>query len=174
MKLKLVFVAFALGSLSVPALGQSTKILKGQDLTEAALIEALTPDPVTRSIRVQPNAPAPKPASASLLITFETNSAELSRQARQQLDVVGRALQDDKLADFRFSIEGHADPRGGSELNQRLSQARAESVRQYLVRNHGVGEERLSAIGKGDRELFNQKNPVAPENRRVTIVTNAE
>jgi outer membrane protein OmpA-like peptidoglycan-associated protein len=165
------------------AVAQSDKVLKGREITENALIEALTPEgePVERmrSIRVAPDRPAPaervaaapKRASASLLITFETNSAELTPRARSSLDVVGRALNADKLADFKFSIEGHADPRGGPEFNLKLSQARAESVVQYLVEQHKISPERLKPIGKGESELLNTANPLAPENRRVTIVT---
>lgn len=111
-----------------------------------------------------------KPASASLLITFETNSAELTPQAKQSLDVVGRALNSDKLVDFRFAVEGHADPRGESGANLELSKLRAESVRTFLVQNNHVEARRLDAIGKGDRELLNPANPFAPENRRVAIV----
>jgi outer membrane protein OmpA-like peptidoglycan-associated protein len=153
---------------------QDTTILKGKDLTESKLIDALDPGDEairTRSFkRDQPMAPA-KPKSASLLITFETNSAELTTQAKQQLDIVGKALNDNKLAQFRFNIEGHADPRGTTEMNQRLSEERAESVRQYLVQNHKVDAERLKSVGKGDREPLNDKDPAAPENRRVTIIT---
>jgi outer membrane protein OmpA-like peptidoglycan-associated protein len=87
------------------------------------------------------------------------------------MDVVGRALNADKLAPFKFSIEGHADPRGGTELNQRLSEERAQSVRQYLVENHHIDPQRLTSVGKGDKEPLNEKDPAAPENRRVTIVT---
>jgi len=139
--------------------------------------------PRMRSINVRPAsrpatqaaapaiAPRPsEPPKASILITFETNSADLTAEARRSIDVVGRALSSDSLASFQFSIEGHADPRGGSDLNQRLSQARAESVRRYLVAAHGISPERLQAVGKGDRELVNAANPTAPENRRVTIV----
>jgi outer membrane protein OmpA-like peptidoglycan-associated protein len=182
MKAKSYLLMVPLVALSCSAAAQSEKVLRGKDITESALIEALTPGtesvdtPVrTRSIRVSPDKPtlaasAAKQASASLLITFETNSAELTPRAKQSLDVVGEALNSNKLAEFRFAIEGHADPRGGSELNQRLSQLRAESVRQYLVQNKHVEDRRLEAVGKGDKELMNFANPIAPENRRVTII----
>lgn len=168
------------------AVAQDEKVLRGNDITESALIDALTPvapekTPRMRSIRVSPNddnaikyAKPVKPASASLLITFETNSAALTPHAKQSLDVVAQALGSSKLADFRFAIQGHADPRGDSESNLRLSQLRAESVRQYLVQNKHVEDGRLEAIGKGDKELLNSSNPIAPENRRVTIVNLAQ
>lgn len=160
-------------AMSTLAWAQSGPILRGKDLNETNLIEALKPEPPEvrlRSLKVEPTRP-PKPAAASLLITFQTNSAELTPRARESLDVLGRALKTSDLAEFRFDIEGHADPRGGHEFNQRLSEARAQSVRMYLVQVHGIGDARLKAVGKGDRELLNQANPIAPENRRVTIKT---
>jgi outer membrane protein OmpA-like peptidoglycan-associated protein len=177
MKRVLVWSAAALlGVASSAALAQSGPVLRGKDLNETALIRALTPEPREirlRSLKVEPTRP-PKPAEASLLITFETNSADLTAQARDSLDVVGRALNANELVELRFEIEGHADPRGGHDLNQRLSEARAQSVRLYLVQAHNISSARLRAVGKGDRELMNTGNPVAPENRRVTIKTVVE
>ena len=117
---------------------------------------------------VAAKAPA-KPPSASVLITFVTDSAELAGQARSSLDVIGKALQSQQLANLKFAIEGHADPRGTSEHNLRLSQARAESVVSYLSTQHRIDRSRLRPVGKGDSELYNAQQPTAPENRRVTI-----
>ena len=157
-------------------LAQAGKVLKGKEISESALVDALTPaEPQmrSRSIRVTRETPAPSP-SASLLITFETNSAQLTPQARQSLDVVGQALKTDKLSSFSFTIEGHADPRGTEASNLRLSQMRAESVVSYLVDTKGVERSRLKPVGKGQAELLNTANPIAPENRRVTIRTVTE
>src|SRR5690606_22917434 len=92
-------------------------VLKGRAVTEGNLVDALTPEEpiVTRSLRVQRDTPGQQAArkpSASLLITFETNSAELTPGAKKQLDVVAAALKNNKLADYAFNVEGHADPRG--------------------------------------------------------------
>lgn len=157
----------------LPAAGE--QLLQGQEITESALIEALTPAPapiVTRSINAAPAA-APKPAKAALLITFETNATMLTGGAKRELDIVGRALNTNRLADFNFVIEGHADPRGSPERNRRLSEGRAAAVREYLVQNQGVRGDRLKAVGKGDREPLNAGNPAAPENRRVVFVNMA-
>ena len=175
-------VALASLALGLSAWAQTPeRVLSGKDVTEAALIEALTPgqEPIlTRGIGVERNVERrpmrAKPASASLLITFETNSAALTTQAKAALNVVGEALGSEKLAPFRFSIQGHADPRGNPEANRKLSQLRAESVRNYLVHNKNIDDPRLEAVGKGDTELMNKENPVAPENRRVTIVNLAQ
>jgi OmpA-OmpF porin, OOP family len=169
-------LAAAGAALSLGVAAQSPTVLKGSDITEGALIEALTPKGGTdagvtsRSIRVTRDDPGKKP-QASILITFETNSANLTDSARSSVDVVAKALQADKLAGLRFNIEGHADPRGGADFNRRLSQARAESVVAYLVARHGIARERLTPVGKGDSELMNAARPDAAENRRVTITT---
>jgi outer membrane protein OmpA-like peptidoglycan-associated protein len=154
-------------------------VLRPNQLTEDALLRALDPNAqdvqaATRSIRPSMSAGAAKTAmapSANLLITFPTGSAELTPETQQALTTVGKALQSDRLAGFAFRIEGHADPRGGDSLNDRLSEQRAESVVAFLVDKMGIGRERLNAIGKGSTELLNTTQPTAPENRRVTIVT---
>jgi outer membrane protein OmpA-like peptidoglycan-associated protein len=153
-----------------------TTVLKGKSVTESNLIDALTPEEpvVTRSLRVQRDTPGQQAArkpSASLLITFETNSADLTPQAKKQLDVVAAALRNNKLAEYSFNVEGHADPRGAHDSNLSLSQQRAESVRNYLITTHAIDAKRLKAVGKGDSEVLNADNPAAVENRRVTIVT---
>ena len=172
---------------------QETVLREGQ-VTQQALIDALTPQaqPVddaasaaenngvrTRGFRpaVRPvaavagaAAAAAQPARASILVTFVTNSADLTSGAKSTLDVLAAAMKSEKLAAVKFTIEGHADPRGSEDLNLKLSQARAESVRSYLTSAHGMAGERVNAVGKGSSALMKPSDPAAPENRRVTIV----
>ena len=118
-----------------------------------------------------PSQPA-GPGRANLLIVFDTNSATLTPDSQQVLDTVAHALQSDTLLGQTFRVEGHADARGDAEANRKLSQARAESVVAYLVGKHGVQPARLTAQGKGSSEPLNKERTDAPENRRVTIITN--
>lgn len=162
---------------AVPVLGQETPVIGEGQAEVGTLVDALAPRaPIrTRGIGLARDKPAPSavsaaPAKVSLLITFVANSAALTAASRQSLEVVGQALGSDKLAPFRFAIEGHADPRGVAAANLKLSQLRAESVRAYLVNTMRIDGGRLDAVGKGDRELMNKAVPEAPENRRVTIV----
>ncbi|SBT07360.1 OmpA/MotB domain protein [Candidatus Accumulibacter aalborgensis] len=158
---------------------QAERVLKADEINERALVDILSAEPAitparrkTRSINVvrdESSLPGAKPPSASLLIVFETSSAGLTPAGKQSLDVVGRALNSDKLTPFRFAIEGHTDPRGGEDYNLRLSQARAESVVGYLSENYHIDRGRLKPVGKGPSELLNPARPEAPENRRVTI-----
>ena len=148
-------------------------VIADRSLTSEAILEALDPTAVrARSLRIGATGrPAMAPrASASLLVTFDTNSTELSIAARRQLDIVASALRNDRLVEYRFTVEGHADPRGNSNSNLTLSQERAESVKRYLT-GQGIAEDRLVAEGRGDREPMLPAEPAAPENRRVTFVT---
>jgi outer membrane protein OmpA-like peptidoglycan-associated protein len=150
-------------------------VISEASLTPSAVLDALDPAAVrARSLRIgatpRPQA-APPRASASLLITFDTNSFELTEAARRQLDIVASALRNDRLAQHRFTVEGHADPRGSADANLKLSRERADSVKQYLVAHHRIAEDRLVTEGRGDRDLLVPQQPAAPENRRVTFVT---
>jgi OmpA-OmpF porin, OOP family len=172
-------LALTLSTLSMAQEAPKSDVLKGKNLTENSLIEALTPAPqgiVTRGLKVSRDgtsvAQHTRKPSASLLITFETNSAELTEPAKQQLNVVAAALKNERLSEYSFNVEGHADPRGSSEGNLTLSQQRAESVRLFLISKHQIADSRLKAMGKGDLEPLNISMIAAPENRRVTIITN--
>jgi outer membrane protein OmpA-like peptidoglycan-associated protein len=173
-----ILTSVVMAAVSLSAAAQSPPVLKGDEITESALVEALTPTPppvLTRGIDLQSvPAGAPRPAKAALLITFETNATILTADARHELDIVGQALNTNRLASFNFIIEGHADPRGSAERNLHLSEGRAKAVKQYLVQNQNVSPDRLEAVGKGDREPLNRANPAAPENRRVTFVNMAQ
>lgn len=157
-------------------------VMREQDIDEHAVTRALTPEEgsepiVTRGFVLKQPGPAPRPAGASatpsvqILITFASNSTTLTNNARSALDKVAHAMQSEKLSAYRFRIEGHADPRGAADANMKLSADRAAAVVDYLTQNDGISAERLSSVGKGSSEPLNRRDPAAPENRRVTIVT---
>lgn len=188
---KLTLLALA-AALATGAVNAQERVLREGQVTQQALIDALAPaaapdgaasgvDGVrTRSWKagVRPAAAAAagaagaaaQPGRASILVTFVTNSADLTGDAKRALDVLAGAMKSDKLAAVRFTIEGHADPRGSEDLNMKLSQARADSVRGYLMGSHGLEAGRVNAVGKGSSALMNPSQPASPENRRVTIV----
>lgn len=122
---------------------------------------------VPQPVAAQP-APAARP-SLSLLIQFDFNSARVRPESQQALTNLSQALQSAELLDSRFAIEGHTDAKGGTDYNLRLSQRRAQAVREFLL-DRGISEARLQAIGKGASELANTAQPLAAENRRVRIV----
>jgi OOP family OmpA-OmpF porin len=162
----LLAVALALGAGTAHAQGDKPAVMAEGQATEEALLDALSP----RVTRQWKPGVRPVPPKASLLITFVTGSAELTDGARRTLDVLAAALKNERLAGRRFTVEGHADPRGNAERNRQLSLARAQSVAAYLTSRHAIDSARLSPEGKGSSEPMNTAVPAAPENRRVTIV----
>jgi outer membrane protein OmpA-like peptidoglycan-associated protein len=86
------------------------------------------------------------------------------------LDQVARVLQEHPEID-RVVIEGHTDDRGNADVNRKLSQARAEAVRDYLV-SKGVESARLEARGFGpDRPIASNKTERGrAANRRVAFI----
>jgi len=134
-----------------------------------------TPAAPTAAAPAAPASPAPATApepapSLSLAIQFEPNSAQVRPESGVLLGDLMAAMIAPELKDSRFVIEGHTDARGNAAANRRLSQARAEQVRQYLILL-GVHASRLQAVGKGSSEPANPANPMAAENRRVRVVT---
>jgi len=89
--------------------------------------------------------------------------------ANERLDEIARALTQQNGRSI--TVEGHSDSRGNEEMNMRLSQERADAVRDYLVKQ-GVPAERISSIGKGESAPIasNDTADGRAANRRVEIV----
>ena len=69
-------------------------------------------------------------------------------------------------------IEGHTDSYGGDDANQKLSQARAESVQQYMINAMRIPTYRLIATGYGETRpvASNETESGRSRNRRIDIV----
>jgi outer membrane protein OmpA-like peptidoglycan-associated protein len=86
------------------------------------------------------------------------------------LSKVQRAIR--TLGDVDVVIEGHTDSTGSSELNEHLSEQRADAVRQYLVANETLSYDKIIAVGYGSIR------PIAPNktaagralNRRIDLI----
>ncbi len=112
--------------------------------------------------------PQAKP-SLSLLIQFDLNSARVRPESQQVLNNLAVALQSQELLASKFAVEGHTDATGRADYNLRLSQQRADAVRDLLVAQ-GVNTQRLHTAGKGSTELADNADPASANNRRVRIV----
>jgi outer membrane protein OmpA-like peptidoglycan-associated protein len=76
---------------------------------------------------------------------------------------------------LRLAIEGHTDNIGGDEANMKLSQQRADTVREFLVQQ-GLPAETVTAVGLGRIEPVadNSTNEGRQKNRRVEIIVSGE
>jgi len=107
--------------------------------------------------------------SMDLSIEFAFNSADLLPEGQRQVEILGRAFNGERLSRYRFRIIGHTDAVGAAEYNQRLSEQRAERVRQTLIDDYGVDPDRLIAEGKGETQPIDRLPQDAAEHRRVEI-----
>jgi peptidoglycan-associated lipoprotein len=105
-------------------------------------------------------------------VTFEFDAVAIRPEQTELLDRFARVVQR-FYPDAQVTVQGFADPAGPAGYNQRLSQRRAEEVRDYLV-SRGLYESHLRAVGLG------ATRPVVPGaagnregaelNRRVVFV----
>ena len=102
-------------------------------------------------------------------IQFEFGSAGLTDSARAVLNELGAALQSDQLSAYQFSLVGHTDAVGSDAANLELSQARARSVKDYLISQFHIDPVRLEASGAGESDLADPTDPNNGINRRVVI-----
>lgn len=103
-------------------------------------------------------------------VTFDFNSAALTRQGEQQLDILASAVKEVGLSQQVLTIEGHTDASGGEAYNQNLSERRAASAKSYLVSQGGLEPSLLNTIGFGKSRPLPDKPELAPEQRRIEVV----
>src|ERR1700688_468714 len=82
-----------------------------------------------------------------LEICFANDSNRLTQAAHAQLAQLGAALKSPELASSRFLIAGHTSATGAPEHNLRLSEARAQAVRGYLLKRFNIAPGRIAPRG---------------------------
>ena len=108
------------------------------------------------------------PAPQRFVVNFELGGDKLTPDSEPVLDRLRAALAAIPGADL--VVIGHTDRVGSVEANDRLSQQRAQTVRERLVAA-GAAPERISVAGRGEREPAVATDDEVPEprNRRVEI-----
>lgn len=71
-----------------------------------------------------------------------------------------------KTENARVMVEGYASPEGSKAFNERLSQRRADAVKNSLVREYGLDASKIDAVGKGVGDIFS-----VPSWNRVAVMT---
>jgi hypothetical protein len=85
---------------------------------------------------------------------------------------IGAVLMSLQSEWYLFQIEGHTDSVGSESFNQRLSERRADSVKQYLVQRFSIDPQRLIPRGYGESEPIESNDTPRgrAQNRRIEIV----
>jgi outer membrane protein OmpA-like peptidoglycan-associated protein len=109
-------------------------------------------------------------------VTFDYDKATIRPDARPTLDKLAELIKAQKPGSI--AVEGHTDSKGDDRYNQKLSEARATAVRDYLISVKTVDGTKLTTKG------FGELKPVAPnatadgaddeagraKNRRVEVI----
>jgi len=106
-------------------------------------------------------------------VLFDTGKFDLRAPTREMLaKLTGIVVAHPGL---RLEVEGHTDSVGGDELNQRLSEQRAETVRGYLVKQ-GLEATAVTARGFGKTMPVSDNDTAAgrQKNRRVELIVSGE
>jgi OmpA-OmpF porin, OOP family len=105
---------------------------------------------------------------AAKRIQFKFAQAEISPESFKTLNEVVTILRDNP--ELKLSIEGHTSGDGIYDQNMKLSSARAEKVKEYLI-SKGISATRLTAMGYGPTKLLNSGKTEAEkaQNRRVEL-----
>ncbi len=103
-------------------------------------------------------------------IYFATGSATIQPESTGALQQIANILNEDRSAGIQ--IVGHTDNTGNAASNQKLSEQRAQSVKNYLNKNFGIDNSRMSTSGKGQTRPFadNSTAEGKAQNRRVEFI----
>lgn len=111
---------------------------------------------------------------AVLNIKFDTNKSVVKPEYAAELKTLSDFLKEFPQA--KGEISGYTDSVGSKAVNLKLSQARAESVRTYIINNFGIDGSRITAKGYGpDKPIASNKTAVGKaKNRRIEAAFSCE
>ena len=103
-------------------------------------------------------------------INFATGSAEITDEFARVLDGASKLINEHPEIQL-LEVQGHTDNTGSDAINNPLSQARADAVRNYLI-SRGVDPSRLVAKGYGSSKpvASNANEQGRYQNRRIDLV----
>jgi outer membrane protein OmpA-like peptidoglycan-associated protein len=115
-----------------------------------------------------------RPTDRGLVLTlgdtlFATGKSEIKSGATANLDRLTTFMNE--YPKRTAAIEGFTDSMGSDEMNQSLSERRADAVKRYLI-DQGVGSARLTSTGRGESSPVADNESAAgrQQNRRVEVV----
>jgi outer membrane protein OmpA-like peptidoglycan-associated protein len=127
------------------------------------------PPPVVTPPPPPPPAPAPRPEQRET-IQFGPGSARLDNIAKAKLDEVALQMKQDPA--LSAEVLGYSDSQGPESANLRISQQRADAVKNYLVTRHGIDPARISTDARGEADPVgdNATAEGRAANRRAVII----
>jgi outer membrane protein OmpA-like peptidoglycan-associated protein len=101
-----------------------------------------------------------------VMVNFAFNSDKVEKRDCAALSEVAKAMNHAKNKTAKFEIGGYTDDKGKEDYNIKLSERRAASVKNYLVKTGKVNAKRLVIVGYGPA------NPILPNNSEANCARN--
>ncbi|NOK13103.1 OmpA family protein [Corallococcus exercitus] len=120
------------------------------------------------SLREAINGPSAEQGIVLEGVEFRTGSSQITSKSKRMVDELGNVLKE--KSDTRVRIKGFTDSTGNADANRKLSETRAESVRNQLVRD-GIPKDRIEVSGEGDADPIasNDTPQGRVQNRRIEV-----
>jgi outer membrane protein OmpA-like peptidoglycan-associated protein len=121
------------------------------------------PPPAPEAPPPPPPAPAPKPEER-VTVNFTPGSARLSNIAKAKLDEVALKMKQDPT--LRAQVLGYTDAGKSETANHKMSEQRAQAVKNYLVSRHGIDPSRITTEGRSNQDSTGN----ATQDRRAVVI----
>jgi outer membrane protein OmpA-like peptidoglycan-associated protein len=144
--------------------------ISASKLRQLALQSMRDPARASRANRPPLMAQLSNLAQMTVAIQFDFNSARIRPSSFQALGLMADALYSPYLQGYCFLVVGNTDGVGTREYNFKLSQQRADAIREALINPFAIRAARIEAVGLGEENFLDPHNPAAAENRRVQLI----
>lgn len=155
---------------SLQGVEESTAVISAASLRQLAAQSLRDPSRQGRVNREPLSQQLGKLAQFNIAVQFDFNSARIRPDSFRAVGLIADALYHPYLQGYRFLIVGHTDGKGNRDYNLKLSQQRADAIREALINPFGIRAARIESVGLGEEQLLNRANPEAAENRRVQLI----
>ena len=98
------------------------------------------------------------------MVTFRQGRSTIDASQRPNVERVATYMKNHKEA--KVVIKGYASPEGSAEVNARIANARANAVKDMLIKTYKISADRIVAEGQGVGDMFSE-----PDWNRVSICT---
>jgi len=145
----------------------------GGGARQVAAVEP-TPEPAPAPIVDNEPEPAPEVVRVELDVKFDFDKSRVREESYSDIKNLADFMQ--QYPQTTTTVEGHTDSVGTDQYNQRLSERRAEAVRNVLVNEYGVQGNRVNSVGYGESRPVadNSTEEGRQINRRVEAEVEAQ
>ena len=165
----IAFLSMSLGgcSFNASASFNTKSVLEGKDVIRVKAAQPEAPPEPPPPVKFRKAKVVGNKIVITEKVMFDTAKASIKSESEGLLNDVASVIKEHKGIK-KIRIEGHTDSDGKDKYNKKLSQNRADSVKDFLV-NIGIDAGMLEAVGYGEEKPIasNDTNDGKEKNRRV-------